>query len=88
MEKVSSQLISSNAAFSSFFAAQGLCQSSGGILLHDAGRTLGANDAVIQRVVRITVDITYLTVAEMYAHATATSAHVTGSCLDLNFRVG
>jgi len=36
----------SGAAFGAFFAQQGLCQSGGRVLLHDAGTALGTNHTI------------------------------------------
>ncbi len=53
------------------------------ILLHDAGTALGADHALIERMVRIAVDVAHLAVAQMHANAAAAGAHVAGGLLDL-----
>ena len=46
------------------------------VLLHDSRRTLGAKDALVQRVVGIAVDVPDLAVAQMHPDAATASAHV------------
>ena len=70
------------------FATQGLGQPRRRILLHDAGATLGADHALIQRMVRIALDKANHTVPQMHADATTAGAHVTGGGLDLGRRFG
>ena len=53
------------------------------ILLHDARRTLGADHALVERVVRIAVDVAHLTVAQMHEDAATAGEHVAGGLLDL-----
>ncbi len=64
-------------------AHQGLGQARGRVLLHDAGGTLGADHPLIQRMLRVAVDVAYLAFTQMHANAAATGAHVTGGRLDL-----
>ena len=51
-------------------------------LLHDAGAALGADHALVQRVVRVALDVADLTVAQVHANAAAAGAHVTGGFFD------
>ena len=55
----------------------------GRILLHDPRRTLGADDALVERVVGVAVDVAHLAVAQVDADAAAARAHVAGSSPDL-----
>src|SRR5471032_2525099 len=64
-------------------AHQWLREASGRILLHDAGRALRADHALVERVLRVAIDVTHFAFAQMHANATATSTHVAGSRLDL-----
>ncbi len=73
-------------AFGALLAAQRLGQPRGRILLHDAGRTLGADHAVVQRMVWVAVDVAHLTVAQMHADAATAGAHIASGLF--NFSLG
>ena len=53
------------------------------IVLLDAGRALGADDAAIDRMLRIAVDVADAAILEMHADAAAARAHVARGRLDL-----
>jgi hypothetical protein len=78
------------AALGAGLAAQGLGEPRRRVLLHDAGRTLGADHTLIEGVIGIALDIAYLAVAQGHADAAATGAHVAGGVLDLDafFQLG
>src|SRR3569833_2658669 len=50
---------------------------------HDAGGTLGADHAAVDRVVAVAVDVTDAAVLEMHPDAAPAGAHVAGGGLDL-----
>src|SRR6185369_9247319 len=64
------------------------------LLLHDPGRTLGADHALVDRVVRVAVDVAQLAVAQMDADAATAGAHVArrrlrlALCARLGIRAG
>jgi hypothetical protein len=58
------------------------------LLLHDPRRSLGADHAAVDRMVRVAVDVAQLAVAQVHADAAAARAHVAGGRLDLVHRVG
>ena len=64
------------AAFGAGLAHQRLGEPRRRVLLHDPRRTLGADHAVVQRVVGIAVDVPDLAVAQVHADAAAARAHV------------
>jgi len=51
-------------------------------LLHDAGRALGAEDAIVDRMIRIALDMRHVPVANRYRNAASTGAHVAGRVFD------
>ena len=53
------------------------------VLLHDAGCALGADHALVQRVVRVALDMPDLAVAQRDTDAATARAHVAGRVLDL-----
>ncbi len=59
-------------------------------LLHDAGGTLGADHALVQRVIRVAVDVAHLrpvvAFAQVHADAATAGAHVAGGALHLRGR--
>ncbi len=57
------------------------------VLLHDARRALGADHALVQRVVGVAVDVADLAVAQVHANAAAAGAHVAGGVAGLVGRV-
>ncbi len=71
------------AALGAGLAPQRLGQARGRILLHDARRALGADHALVQRVVGVAVDVAQLPVLQVHADAAAAGAHVAGGVLDL-----
>ena len=75
------------AALGARLAAQRLGQARRRILLHDAGRTLGADHALVQRMVGVAVDVAHLAVAQMHADAAAAGAHVAGGFVNFYFRI-
>ena len=56
------------------------------VLLHDAARALGADHALVERVLGIAVDVAHLAVAQVHADAAAARAHVARGGLDLGAR--
>ena len=64
-------------------AQQRLAQSRGRIMLLDPGRTLGADHAAIDRVLRIAIDVADAAVLQVHADAATACAHVTRRRLDL-----
>src|SRR6185312_16399734 len=52
------------------------------VVLHDAGRTLRADHAAVDRMLRVAVDVADAAVLEMHADAAAAGAHVAGRGLD------
>ncbi|MCY1365419.1 hypothetical protein D9M69_522640 [compost metagenome] len=71
------------AAFAAGLAQQRLGETGRRVLLHDARRTLGADHALVQRVLGIALDVAHLAVAQVHPDAAAAGAHVTGgvACL-------
>ena len=59
-------------------APQRLGQACGRILLHDAGTALGADHAVVERMIRVAVDVAHLAIAQMDADPAAARAHIAG----------
>jgi hypothetical protein len=55
--------------------------------MHDAGGALGAEDALVDRVVGVALDIADLAIAQGNADTTATGTHVTRRILDLDTTV-
>ncbi len=53
------------------------------IVLHDAGRALAAQHALVHRVIAVAVDVADLAVLQVHANAAAAGAHVAGGGLDL-----
>src|SRR5262249_19078741 len=53
------------------------------VLRHDAGRTLAAENAVIDRMVAIALDVANLAVKEVHLDPAATGAHVAGGAFHL-----
>lgn len=62
--------------------AAGVC-SGARVMLLDAGRTLGADHAAVDRMLRIAVDVADLAVLQVHADATPARAHVARGGLDL-----
>ena len=79
-------------ALAATLAQQGLRQARGRDLLHDARRALGADYALIERVLWVAIDIAHLgaivALAQMHTNAAATSTHVAGGALDLGIDCG
>ena len=79
-------------AFAARFAQQRLRQAGGRVLLHDAGRAFGADHPLVERVVRVAVDVAHLgafvAFHQMHPNAAAAGAHVTGGALDGGLRRG
>src|SRR3546814_3013310 len=71
-------------------AQQGLAEPGRRVVLHDAGRALGTEHALVHRMVGIALQIADLAVLEVDVDAAAAGAHVAGGLLDLvgNFRAG
>ena len=67
-------------------AQQGLRQPRGRDLFHDARGALGANHALVERVVWVAVDVAHLgavvALAQMHADAAAAGAHIASGALD------
>src|SRR5579864_2738994 len=57
------------------------------VLFHDPRRALRADHALIERVIRVAVDIADFAVAQMHADAAAARAHVAGRCLHIQLFV-
>ena len=53
------------------------------IVVHDAGRTLGTQDAAVDRVVAVAFDVADGAVAQVHLDAAAAGAHVAGRVLDV-----
>src|SRR5258708_32077778 len=64
-------------------AQQRLLQPRRRVLLHDAGRALGAEHALVDRVVAVALDVADAAILEMDLDAAAAGAHVAGRVLDL-----
>ncbi len=64
------------AALGAGLAPQRLGQARRRILLHDAGRTLGADHALVQRVLRVAFDVTDLAIAQVHPDAAAAGTHI------------
>ncbi len=71
------------AALAAGLAQQWLGQPRRRHLLHDARGALGADHALVQRVLRVAVDVAHRAVAQVHADAAAARAHVAGGALDL-----
>jgi hypothetical protein len=76
------------AAFAARLAQQRLRQPRRRVLLHDAGAALGADHALVERVVGVAVDVAHLPVDQMHADAAAAGAHVAGGFFHLLDRCG
>ena len=76
------RLVDAFAALGARLAHQGLRQLGGRILLHDPGRTLGAQHALVGRVIAVALDETDLVVLQRDLDAAAAGAHVTSGVLD------
>ncbi len=63
-------------------AAQGLGQSRRRILLHDAGRALGAHHAAVHGVIAVALDVADAAILEMHFDAATAGAHVAGGVGD------
>ena len=70
-------------ALAARLAQQRLGQPRRRVLLHDAGRTLGADHALVERVIGVALDVAHLAVAQMHADAAAAGAHVAGGVANL-----
>jgi hypothetical protein len=51
-------------------------------MLHDAGRTLGAQHTAVHGMIGIALDVAQLAITQMHLDAAAAGAHVTGGVLD------
>ena len=71
------------AALGARLAQQRLRQARRRVLLHDPRRALGADHALVDRVLGVAVDVAHLAVAQVHADAAAARAHVAGGRLDL-----
>jgi len=67
---------------------QRLAEPRGRVLLHDPGGTLGADDALVERMRRVAVDVAHLAVAQVHANAAAARAHVARRRLHFRARGG
>ncbi|MBV6477134.1 MAG: hypothetical protein MOGDAGHF_02816 [Rhodocyclaceae bacterium] len=76
------------AAFTARLAQQRFRQPRRRVLLHDAGAALGADHALVERVIRISVDVAHLPVDQMHADAAAAGTHVAGGFFHLLDRCG
>ena len=76
------------AAWRAGLAQQRLGQPRRRVLLHDPGGSLGADDAFVERMLGIAVDVANLAVAQVHPDAAAAGAHVAGGGLDLGGRAG
>ena len=63
--------------------AQRGAQAGGGIVLHDPGAALGTQDALVDRVIAVALDIGDLALLHMHVNAAAARAHVAGRLADL-----
>ena len=70
------------AALGARLAQQRLAQFGSRILLHDAGRALGTQHALIGRVIAVTLDKTDFIVFQRHLDAAAAGAHITGGKFD------
>ncbi len=67
---------------------QGAGQAGRGILLHDARGSLGADYALVQRVVRVALDVAHFAIAERDANPATARAHVTRGIFDFGATLG
>ena len=74
------------AAFRAGLPPQRFREARRGILLHDSGAALGADHPLVDRMIRVPLDVADLAVAHMHADAAAAGAHVAGRVL--GFRRG
>ena len=65
-------------------AQQRLGQPRRRVLLHDPGRALGADHALVERVIRVALDVAHLAVPQRHADAATARAHVAGGVLDFD----
>ena len=77
----------SAAALRARLAQQGACEARRRILLHDAAGALGADHALVQRMLGIAVDVADLAVHQVHADAAAAGAHVARGLLHLAHRL-
>jgi len=75
-------------ALTARLSQQGLGEPGWRILLHDARGTLGANDTLIQWMIRVAFDVAHFAVAQMDPNAAPASAHVARGCAHLVDGVG
>jgi len=75
------------AAWRVLLAQQRLREARGRVLLHDARRALRADHALVERMLRIAVDVAHLAIAQMHADAASARAHVAGRRLDFELFV-
>jgi hypothetical protein len=52
-------------------------------MLHDAGRALGAEHALIDRMIAVALDVTDLAVLDVHIDAATAGAHIAGRFSDL-----
>ena len=71
-------------ALAARLAPQGLGQTPGRILLHDAGRALRTDHTLIKGMIGIALNVTDFAVAQMHIDATTACTHVTGGVLDFD----
>ena len=64
-------------------AAQRRAQARGREVLHDAGGALGAEDAAVDRVVAVALDVAHLAAGQVHVDAAAAGAHVARRLADL-----
>ena len=75
-------------AIAAGLAQQGFGQPRGRILLHNARGTLGADHALVQRVLRVALDVAHFTIAQMHPDAATAGAHVAGGVARLGGGTG
>nr|CRH05363.1 protein of unknown function [Candidatus Magnetococcus massalia] len=62
-------------------------QTGGGELLHDPRGALGADHALVQRVVGVALDVTYLTISQCNSNTAAAGAHIASGRLDFHIAI-
>ena len=65
-------------------AQQRLRQPSRGVLLHDPRRPLGAEHPLVQRMIRIALNVANLTIPQRHPNPATAGAHITGRVLHLD----
>ncbi len=69
-------------------ATQGPGEAGRGVLLHDPGGALGADDTLVKRVFRVTLYIAHLAITQGDTNATAAGTHITGRVFDFDPALG